>query len=382
MVPGPAVSYVTLKQLKYFDALARLQHFGRAADACAVTQPALSMQIRELEQNLGLELVERTRTGVHLTDKGREIAQRATRILGDVRSLIEYAHHSDKVLTGPLKLGVIPSIAPYLLPPLLPLVRAAFPDLELHVRETQTANLTDELIEGKIDCMLLALPVDHVDVATLPLFEDRFLLALPKSRNLSGGVRATKDMIASERLLLLEEGHCLRDQALTYCSLKQVDSVNTFGASSLSTIVEMVAAGFGVTLLPQMCLPVEVRGRALKLVPFVAPEPYRTVGLAWRRTSPRTEDFMELAHLLKTAALEVIPAAVAGVNVDGETSSANGAERGAANASGKAVRPSNGTGETHTARKAVINPASARAAAIPAKDAGNVKPHKASKPKS
>ena len=260
-------------------------------------------------------------------------------------------------------------------------MRASFPDLELHVRETQTANLTDELIEGKIDCMLLALPVDHVDVATLPLFEDRFLLALPKSRNLSGGVRATKDMIASERLLLLEEGHCLRDQALTYCSLKQVDSVNTFGASSLSTIVEMVAAGFGVTLLPQMCLPVEVRGRALKLVPFVAPEPYRTVGLAWRRTSPRTEDFMELAHLLKTAALEVIPAAVAGGDVDGETSSANGAERGAADASGKATRPSNGTGETHKARKAVINPASARAAAVPAKGAGNVKPHKASKPK-
>lgn len=292
------MAYVTLKQLRYFDALARVQHFGRAAENCAVTQPALSMQIRELEQNLGLELVERTRTGVQLTDKGREIAQRAARILGDVRSLIEYAQHCDKVLAGSLILGVIPSIAPYLLPPLLPLIRKKYPELELHVRETQTANLIEELVAGKIDVMLLALPVDHPDIQTLKLFSDRFLLALPKQKKLSGGVRADKEMILGERLLLLEEGHCLRDQALTYCSLNQVESVNTFGASSLSTIVEMVAAGYGITLLPEICLPIEMRGRALDLVPFVDPEPFRTVGLAWRRTSPRHEDFQELGRLL------------------------------------------------------------------------------------
>jgi len=300
---------ITLRQLRYFDALARTLHFGRAADACAVTQPALSMQIRELEQSLGLKLIERTRAGAQLTDKGREIVARAQRILGDVRALVEYAHHAEKPLTGALKLGVIPSIAPYLLPPLLPLVRRSYPDLELHVRETQTANLIAELIEGKIDCMLLALPVEHPDIETQPLFEDRFLLALPKARRLSGLVRATKELIEHERLLLLEEGHCLRDQALSYCALTQVDSVNTFGASSLSTVVEMVAAGYGITLLPEMCVSIEGRGRALKLMQFADPEPYRTVGLGWRRTSPRKSDFAELGGLLEEARrkIEVSP---------------------------------------------------------------------------
>mgnify|MGYP001489653099 CR=1 FL=1 len=295
------MTHVTFKQLRYFDALARVQHFGRAAELCAVTQPALSMQIRELEQNLGLDLVERTRSGVQLTEKGRNIAQRAARILGDVRSLIEYAQHSDQVLVGSLRLGVIPSIAPYLLPPLLPLIKQSYPELELHVRETRTANLIAELVAGKIDVMLLALPVDHPDVETLALFEDRFILALPNLRRLSGGVRADKEMITGERLLLLEEGHCLRDQALSYCSLTQVDSVNTFGASSLSTIVEMVAAGYGITLLPEICLPIETRGRALNLVPFVEPEPHRTIGLAWRNTSPRRRDFIELGRLFTQA---------------------------------------------------------------------------------
>lgn len=299
------MSYVTLKQLRYFEALARVQHFGRAAELCSVTQPALSMQIRELEQNLGLELVERTRTGVQLTDKGRDIAQRAARILGDVRSLIEYAQHADQVLAGSLKLGVIPSIAPYLLPPLLPLLRASYPELELYVRETQTANLIEELISGKIDVMLLALPVEHPDFEALELFDDRFILAMPKSRKLSGRVRADKELIAGERLLLLEEGHCLRDQALSYCSLNQVDALNTFGASSLSTIVEMVAAGFGITLLPEISLTIETRGRALDLMPFVEPEPRRSVGLVWRKTSPRRRDYVELGQLLKEAQRQV-----------------------------------------------------------------------------
>lgn len=259
------------------------------------------MQIRELEQNLGLDLVERTRSGVQLTEKGRDIAARAARILGDVRSLIEYAQHSDQVLAGSLRLGVIPSIAPYLLPPLLPLIRRSYPDLELHVRETQTANLIAELVAGKIEVMLLALPVEHADIEMLELFQDRFILALPKLKKLSGGVRADKEMISGERLLLLEEGHCLREQALSFCSLTQVNSVNTFGASSLSTIVEMVAAGYGITLLPEICLPIETRGRPLDLVPFVEPEPYRTIGLAWRNTSPRRADYVELGRLLVEA---------------------------------------------------------------------------------
>lgn len=292
---------VTLKQLRYFDALAREHHFGRAAEACAVTQPALSMQIHELEETLGLTLVERTRSGVQLTLKGDEIARRVSRILGDVRDLVAFARHSNRVLTGELRLGVIPSVAPYMLPPLLPLLRDAYPDLELHVRETQTAHLTDELLDGKLDVLLLALPIKHTDLEQLPLFEDHFLLALPKQKKLSGRVRATKEMIENERLLLLEEGHCLRDQALTYCDLKHVDSLNTFGASSLGTIVEMVAAGYGITLLPELSLGIEERGRELTVMRFADPEPMRTIGLVWRSTSPRKDDFHELGRLVKEA---------------------------------------------------------------------------------
>jgi LysR family hydrogen peroxide-inducible transcriptional activator len=292
---------VTLKQLRYFDALARERHFGRAAEACSVTQPALSMQIHELESQLGFVLVERTRAGVLLSDKGREIATRAARILGDVRDMVEFAQHANELLAGSLRLGVIPSIAPYMLPPLLSLLRENYPNLELHVRETQTLPLTQELVEGKLDVLLLALPINHPEIETLALFDDRFLLALPHERRLSARVRATKDLLEHERLLLLEEGHCLRDQALTYCNLQQVSTVNTFGVSSLSTIVEMVAAGYGITLLPEMCLNVEGRGREIGLTRFVAPEPFRTIGLAWRATSTRVGDFRELGRLVQSA---------------------------------------------------------------------------------
>ncbi|MGQ0671904.1 MAG: LysR substrate-binding domain-containing protein [Hyphomicrobium sp.] len=295
------MAHVTLKQLKYFDALARERHFGRAAEVCSVTQPALSMQIHELEQSLGILLVERTRTGVQLTDKGQEIASRSTRILGDVRDLVAYAQQTSQLLTGPLRLGVIPSIAPYMLPPLLPILRESYPNLELHVRETQTKPLTDELVEGKLDLLLLALPIKHGDLEEHKIFQDRFFLAIPRDKKLTGRVRATKELIEKERLLLLEEGHCLRDQALTYCTLQQVNMVNTFGASSLSTIVEMVSAGFGITLLPEMSVGMEVRGRELTLVRFADPEPARSVGLVWRATSPRKLDFLEFARLVSMA---------------------------------------------------------------------------------
>ena len=295
------MSHVTLKQLRYFDALARETHFGRAADACSVTQPALSMQIQELEASLGIPLVERTRGGIRLTPKGLEIAVRAQRLLNDVRNLIDYAKHSAGVLSGTLRVGVIPSVAPYLLPPLLPLLRTAYPDLELHIRETQTQPLLAELVDGKLDVLLLALPLKHPDIETLPLFSDRFLLAVPKSKKLSGRVRATADLIESENLLLLEEGHCLRDQAPTYCSLQKVDAVNAFGASSLATIVEMVAAGLGITLLPEICVGVEGRSRDIKMIRFVEPEPARSIGLVWRRSTARRDDFLALSKLVLEA---------------------------------------------------------------------------------
>src|ERR1044072_4132045 len=191
--------------MRSFRAPALDQNLGRAAEPCAVSQPALSMQIHELEEQLGLVLVERTRAGVLLSDKGREVAERAARILGDVREMVEFAQHGKELLSGSLRLGVIPSIAPYMLPPLLPLLREGYPQLELHVRETQTLPLTQELIDGKLDVLLLALPIAHGEVDTLPLFDDRFLLALPAARRLSARVRATKNLVEHERLLLLEE---------------------------------------------------------------------------------------------------------------------------------------------------------------------------------
>lgn len=298
------MAHVTLKQLRYFEALSRELHFGRAAEQCSVTQPALSMQINELEQALGITLVERTRTGVQLTSKGAELAQRANRILGEVRDLVTYAQHASKVLSGALRLGVIPTIAPYILPPLLTLVRDAYPDLELFVRETQTQTLIDELLDGKLDVLLLALPIRVGDLESLELFEDRFLLAMPRARKVSGRLRATKEMIEQEQLLLLEEGHCLRDQALSYCNLQQVNAINTFGASSLSTIVELVAAGFGITLLPEVSIGLEGRGRDLTLLRFEKPEPARSIGLVWRPTSPRRADFEALGALILQAAQE------------------------------------------------------------------------------
>lgn len=263
-----------------------------------MSQPALSMQIRQLEEALGAELVERRAGSVALTDVGAEVARRAERVLAATRDLADYARHRDRLLSGPLKLGVIPSVAPYLLPPLLPVLREEHAELELHIRETQTAPLVRELTAGQLDVLLLALPIDHPDVETVSLFKDRFLLALPASRKVTGRMRATPDLLAHDRLLLLEEGHCLRNQALSYCGLQQVQGIDTFGASTLSTIVQMVSNGYGVTLLPELCLDLERRHGEIRLMRFAEPEPHRILGLAWRKSSTRKRDLVELGRLV------------------------------------------------------------------------------------
>lgn len=300
---------ISLKQLRYFDAVARLKHFGKAAEACAVTQPALSMQVQDLERDLKLQLLERRRSGVELTDEGREIARRAARILADLRDLRDFALHRDRAMTGPLRLGVIPSAAPYLLPRVLPELRNRYPGLDLHLRETQTGQLTRELIEGALDLLLVALPIEHGDVETIRLFDDRFLLAMPEGQVKSGRARATPDLLDGSRLLLLEEGHCLRDQALSFCSLRRIENIDTFGASSLSTLVQMVANGLGMTLLPEVAVPVEARDLPIRLMRFADPEPCRTLGLAWRKSSPRKRDFIELGQMI-TAMRPDLPEAV------------------------------------------------------------------------
>ena len=292
---------LSLKQLRYLDAIARHGHFGKAAAHCAVSQPALSMQIQELEQELGVQLVERRRQGAQLTAAGREVARRAQRILNEVRDIGDFARQSGAPLTAPVRLGVIPTVAPYVLPALLPLVRADYPQLVLQVRETHTQQLLAELIDGTLDLLLLALPVEHPEIETLPLLEDRFLLAMPPGRKLRGRVRATPELFEHDRLLLLEEGHCLREQALAVCNLRQIEGVDTFGASSLSTIVQMVANGMGLTLLPEISIGLEARGGRVGIGRFADPEPARTLGLAWRATSPRKEDFVALGGLIANA---------------------------------------------------------------------------------
>jgi LysR family hydrogen peroxide-inducible transcriptional activator len=294
-----------LRQLRYLAALVRHRHFGKAAEECAVTQPALSMQIRELERELGADLVERRPGEIAITETGLEVAQRAERILAAARDLVDFARHRD-VLSGPLKLGIIPTVAPYLLPRVLPLLHKRYPALRLDVRETQTQALVDELSAGALDCLLLPLPVDGVEVETIALFDDRFLLAAPSADPLPKR-RVTIDDVDQRRLILLEEGHCLRDQALAFCATKTRDAAAGLGATSLATVMQMVANGYGVTLVPEIAAEVEVRDARVKLSRFAAPEPGRVIGLAFRRTSPRKQDFAALGEAVKESLGDVMP---------------------------------------------------------------------------
>jgi LysR family transcriptional regulator, hydrogen peroxide-inducible genes activator len=290
---------VSLRQLRYLESLAETRHFGHAAEACAVSQPALSMQIKELEDELKVSLVERRKSGVELTEKGEEVARRARTILASVRDLVDYAKQQEGVLSGVLRLGAIPSIAPYLLPAALPELQRRFPALNLQLRETLTENLVHELVSGDLDVILVALPIDDPEVETLHLFDDTFILAAKATPENARAKGATPDMLSDERLLLLEEGHCLRDQALSYCHMMSREARESFGASSLATIVQMVANGYGITLLPEMAISSEIhRGGDIRLLRFPAPEPKREIGLAWRKTSPRKAEFMQFGQLL------------------------------------------------------------------------------------
>jgi LysR family transcriptional regulator, hydrogen peroxide-inducible genes activator len=289
---------VTLRQLRYLDALAQYRHFGRAAEACAVTQPALSMQIRQLEKELQVELIERRFGEAALTDIGAEVARRGERVLAAARDLVDFARHRGRVLSGRLRLGIIPTLAPYVLPKVLPDLHADYPDLIIELRETQTKVLLEELTGGDLDAVMLALPLPEGDTESISLFHDPFLLAVPASDPLPREARVNPRKIDQRRLILLEEGHCLRDQALAYCATARHEMPLSLGATSLATVMQMVASGYGLTLVPQVAVDVEVRDQRVKLLRFTAPEPGRLIGLAWRRTSPRKADFFALGQLI------------------------------------------------------------------------------------
>ena len=291
---------ITFKQLRYFEALARHGHFGRAAEACAISQPALSMQIKEMEDVLGAPLFERSARQVRLTHFGEVAAKRAREILRAADELGDLARASRERLVGRLRIGVIPTVAPYLLPKVVGELTAAYPGLDIHVRETVTPKLIEELGEGRLDTAIVALPVSEPTLAETALFDERFVLV--RSAREANMPLPSADSLREMRLLLLEEGHCFRDQALSFCNLPSGPPREMLDASSLSTLVQMVSAGMGVTLIPEMAVPVETRSAAVAISRFEAPEPRRTVGMVWRRSSALSNQLREIAEIVRRSA--------------------------------------------------------------------------------
>lgn len=293
------VSRPTLQQLHYLVALAETEHFGRAAAATHVSQPGLSSQIKALEDRLGVVLVERTRRGAKLTPAGLGVVARARTVLRDIDELVHMARQGTSGLAGPLEVGVIPTMAPYLLPKVVPVVANRYPEALVSLREARTEDLLRLLRDGVLDLALLALPVDGDDLDVAPLAEDPFLLAVAETHPLARRRGpASIDDLRQEPVILLEDGHCLRTQALGVCELAGA-TTTTVRAASLSTVVQMVAAGYGVTLLPASTVGLEARpGNGVAVRRFRLPAPSRTLALVWRRSSPRAEAYRELARLL------------------------------------------------------------------------------------
>lgn len=291
---------LTLKQLRYFEALARHSHFGRAADACAISQPAISVQIRELEETLGAELFERGPRQVRLTNFGEAFAPRVRDILRSVDELTDLARASRDHLVGRLRIGVIPTIAPYLLPAIIGNLSRMHDGLDIHVRETQTQKLIQELADGRLDAAIVALPVSEASLTEIVLFTEDFVLVRPGEDE--GQPVPNREMLREMRLLLLEEGHCFRDQALSFCNMHSARPRELLDGSSLSTLVQMVGAGVGVTLIPEMAVSVETRSALVSIARFDSPRPSRTIGMIWRRTSPIARQLLRISEVVRQSA--------------------------------------------------------------------------------
>ncbi|MEX0303913.1 MAG: LysR substrate-binding domain-containing protein [Leisingera sp.] len=291
---------VTLRQMRYFEALAQHRHFGRAAEACAVSQPALSVQIKELEEVLGVQLVERTARQVRLTSFGEDLAFRVRGILRSVDELGELARASRDGLAGRLRIGVIPTIAPYLLPSIVGNLAQQHPEADIRVRETVTPKLLEEMGEGRLDTAIVALPVSEPSFEEVALFSEDFVLVRPGED--AGKPVPGPEGLREMRLLLLEEGHCFRDQALSFCNMQSAAPRELLDGSSLSTLVQMVSAGIGVTLIPEMAVPVETRSAVVSVARFSDPQPSRTIGMIWRRSNPLARQLMQVANVVRASA--------------------------------------------------------------------------------
>lgn len=291
---------MNLRDLRYLVALADHRHFGRAAAACFVSQPTLSTQVRKLEEELGVALVERAPRKVMLTPAGREIAERARRIVGDVEQMKEAARRSQDPEAGTVRLGIFPTLGPYLLPHVVSRIRARFPRLELLLVEEKSPVILSRLREGRLDAGLLALPLhdDHMHVEFL--FEEPFLLAVPGTHPLAKCDSLALKDLAQQKLLLLEDGHCLREQALDVCQLAGASEKGEFQATSLETLRQMVAANVGVTLLPMLAIkPPVARSDNIHLLGFSDSSPSRRIAMAWRRSSAMDGFLLQLAQVFR-----------------------------------------------------------------------------------
>ena len=299
--------FPTIKQLQYLVALRQHGHFGRAAEACFVTQSTLSAGLRELESLLGITLVERTRRVVRFTPLGQKIAEKALRVLRETEELSDMARAEGKPLHGELRLGVIPTIAPFLLPAMLPRLRAQWPNLKLFLREETSQAACDALHRGQLDCVLLALPYGCGDVDKAPLFDDRLFVAFP-SGEAPADLSVAPGAIDENRLLMLEDGHCLKDHALSACNRPELRAEATMMGTSLHTLVQMVDNGLGLTFVPGMAIEAGIlEGTEVDARPLQSDHGFRSVALVWRRSSPREEEFQLLAETLRQIAREIIP---------------------------------------------------------------------------
>ncbi len=289
----------TTKQLRYFVALEQIGHFGKAAATCFVSQPAFSVAIRELESTLNIQLVDRTNKNVTITSLGREIAIQARQVLRDLEDLVELAQGNQQPLTGQLKLGVIPTIAPFMLPRLLPALRKSYPELKLQLKEDMTDRVYGKLMDGELDLILIALPYELRNVTEMRLFNDHFYLAHQlKSRFVDAAHYKVSDL-PSDSILLLEDGHCMRDHALSACSIKNADKVSNITATSLLTLVQMVDADLGVTYLPEMAIGTPLLKNTRIKTTALDKNSFREIGLVWRKASTRHDEFRLLGSFIQ-----------------------------------------------------------------------------------
>jgi LysR family hydrogen peroxide-inducible transcriptional activator len=286
---------MNLQSIKYLAALSTHQHFGKAAAACCVSQPTLSMQIKKLEEELNVQLLERTNKSVTVTEIGKIMAEHANTILHEIRTMQETAKTLSDPESGSIRLGIIPTLAPYLLPHIMPVLTRTFPRLTYYLFEEKTVHLLEKIKKTELDCLILALPVLEKNLIASPLFKEEFLLAIPSNHRLSKNKKINSTALRDENILLLEEGHCLRDQALDVCAHKHATEDKNFRATSLETLRQIVQNGMGITLMPKLACE---KNKKISYMKFSANPPFRQLGLVWRNKTPRDNLFNQMSKVI------------------------------------------------------------------------------------